>query len=105
MNAYKKLEPAIEIGQATIDHLKGENYALLELLQQVQEAITFDTEEQAKSSSYGLPFSLAKKIYITLNAAEQMRAPDLAKAARSDECIHGVLFCDDPGCWRNSPSG
>jgi hypothetical protein len=39
------------------------------------------------------------------NDAEQMRAPDLAKAVRSDECIHGVLFCDDPGCWRNSPSG
>lgn len=49
--------------QAERDHLRD----ALNLLREVQDAITFETDEQAKSSPYGLPVKLAQKIRLFIN--------------------------------------
>jgi len=43
-----------------IDGTPEGDYLLL--LQEIQSAITFETEEEAKESPYGLPFELSKRI-------------------------------------------
>ena len=100
ISVEEELEIMVINAIAELDKLHGDNNIYSALLGEIQDAITYSTEEQAKVGSYGLPIPIAQKLYRVVHLHETEAAEQSVQRMRCTcrKNFEGAVIKIDPNC-------